>query len=414
MQSVGIIGGGIIGLCSAWFLRKAGYEVTVLDKGDFTDGCSYGNAGMIVPSHIIPLAAPGVIRKGLSWLFDPSSPLAIKPDFDLGLIRWLFAFYLSATPKKVNRATPHLAAINLLSKALYQQLTLEAELDFQLKEKGILMLYKSAKTEKEELKLADIANGMGIRAQAFSSAEVAKFDPNITYDIKGAIYFPGDAHIHPGGFMSALKSVLKQQGVRLISNKRVDQIQSSGKKIKSISSNGASFSFDQYLICSGVWSNELVKKLGINIPLVSGKGYSFMVDNDLGLHIPSLLLDHKVSVTPMEDKLRFGGTMELGKPNAKIKTQRLRGIVGAIQQYYPQLKVEMPKNADIWCGHRPCSPDGLPFIGKLNGMENLTVATGHGMMGLSLGPATGKLVSQVIKGEQPDIDITAFDVNRFN
>lgn len=413
MKTVGIIGGGIVGLCSAWYLQAAGFEVTVVDKGDFKTGCSYGNAGMIVPSHIVPLAAPGALLKGLKWLLNPQSPFAIQPGFDLEIFRWLYSFYCSANKKKVALAIPHLAKISLLSKSLYQQLSLEPALDFQLNEQGILMLYQKEKTGEAEHKLAEMANSLGIAAQILSKEALAKMDSIITYQVKGAVYFPGDAHINPTQFLRTLKAALIRKGVHLVGNKTVDQFQVEGKKVRAISSDKDRLSFDHYVVCCGAWTGELMKQIPAKIPVVAGKGYSFMIPNEIGLRFPSLLLDHKVSVTPIGNQIRFGGTMEIGSRSHKINKSRVKGIVGAIPQYYPQLKVKMPEKTDIWHGFRPCSPDGLPFIGKVDGFDNLTVATGHGMMGLSLAPATGKLLSQMIAGQKPDIDLSAFKVSRF-
>lgn len=414
MTNIGIVGGGITGLCSAWYLQKMGFKVTILDKGDFSNGCSYGNAGMIVPSHFTPFATPEAIHKAIRWLFKPSSPFAIHRRLNPELIRWLMIFFQSATTQKVRTAIPNLIEISLLSKALYYELAQDIDLQFKLHDTGILMLYKKAETEKAEIKQAKLANMLGIDARVLSVEEIDRLDPGIDYNVKGGVFYPGDAVIDPGQFMDSLKVALEKKGVTFLAKKRIDDLRINGRYIEAVSSKESQWSFDQYLLCSGYWTAELLKKHKPYLPLASGKGYSFNISNKIRLRLPSLLLDHKVSVSPFGGMIRFGGTMELGATNCRINVKKVQGIIAAIQQYYPQITFKMPEPSEIWHGFRPCSPDGLPYIGRLNRIENLTIATGHGMMGLSLGPATGKLVSQIIAGERTEMDVSAFDVNRFD
>lgn len=413
MSTIGIIGGGIIGLSTAWYLQEAGCQVTVLDQGNYTDGCSYGNAGMIVPSHIVPLAAPGVVRKGLRWLLDSRSPFGIRPELDKDLVRWLYRFCLSANRKNVVSAIPHLAKLSLWSRALFQDLSDDPRLDFALQESGILLLYQKDKTGREEAQTAAIANQLGIEANAFTKATLAAFDPTVQYGARGAVFYPGDAIVEPSKLMTGLRRAILNKGGKVLVSKHVDKIYKDGRQMVAISTGEESWTFDHYVICSGIWSASLLRQLAVWIPVVSGKGYSFMTANTIGIHQPSLLIDHKVSVTPVGNQLRIGGTMVLGDHSTKISANRIRGMITAIQQYYPALEIAMPALDDVWYGFRPCSPDGLPIIGRVPGVDNLVVATGHGMMGMSLGPATGKLVSQIILERSTHLDTTPFVPERF-
>lgn len=412
MSKIGIIGGGVVGMCVAWYLRRTGHEVVIIDKGDMQAGCSWGNAGMIVPSHFVPLAAPGMISKGIRWMFDASSPFYVRPRFDTGLFRWGWEFYRSSTHKKVERSAPALRDLSLFSLDCYQQLSVD--LPFDLHSGGLLMLYRKPETGEEEIETVEMAHRLGLQAKVLSLAEVKKLEPQITIDALGGIYFPGDKHLSPSSLMKALQQRLVDMGVRLVSNKTVTSFQVSQAKITRTETNDGAFAFDHVVLAAGVWSQELGRALGLKLPVEAGKGYSFMVkQSQERVSIPTLLLDDRVAVTPIGDQVRFGGTMEIGGINHSINMHRLRGIVDAIPKYYPNLKVGLPSETDVWHGLRPCSPDGLPFIGRSRSITNLFVATGHGMMGISLGPGTGRLIADLINECRLEVDLVAFDPARF-
>jgi D-amino-acid dehydrogenase len=412
MAKTGIIGGGIMGLCTAYYLRKAGHEVAVFDRGDFSQGCSHGNAGMVVPSHIIPLAAPGVIRQGLKWLLDSKSPFSIRPSWNPELWYWLFHFQKAATKKAVQKAIPALAQFSLQSSALYQAMAASGDFDFTLHRTGMLMLCQKANTLHEELQVAELAKAHGIEANFLHQDDLAVLDPNVRYSVRGAVYYPGDAIIDPAETMKALRQWLVQQGVGFFSGTDITALKKGSGRIQSASSpSGQSWEFDHWVLCGGVWTSRLLKDLGFQLPLVGGKGYSFLQNNPIGLRIPALLLDHRVSVSPLQHRIRFGGTMELGPLRTNIRWSRVEGIFESIKYYYPDWKGELPDINAVWYGFRPCSPDGLPCIGKIPGFENLHVATGHGMMGVSLAPATGQAIAdQILKNENP---MPAFRPERF-
>jgi D-amino-acid dehydrogenase len=412
MKKIGIIGGGIVGMCSALYLRRAGHEVTIIDKGDMLSGCSWGNAGMIVPSHFIPLAAPGMISKGIRWMFDPSSPFYVRPRFDSRLIRWGWNFYRHATQERVENAAPVLRDLSLFSKQCYQELS--QTLPFKLHDRGLLMLYRKRETGEEELETVEMAHRLGIQAEVLSPGAVQAMEPEVRITTLGGIFFPGDNHLSPSDLMSALRQQLLDHDVHVLPNVTVKNFETGNKRIESIVTSDGSLHFDGIVLAAGSWSPEISKHLDLTIPVEAGKGYSFMLRSpEAMVRIPTLLLDDRVAVTPMGSDIRFGGTMEIGGINSNIDMNRVRGIVDAIPRYYPDLKIAMPAANEVWHGLRPCSPDGLPFLGRSHRYENLVVATGHGMMGVSLGPGTGKVVADLVDGLNPRVNISAFDVDRF-
>jgi D-amino-acid dehydrogenase len=288
-MKVAIIGGGIIGLSSAYYLNKAGHEVTVIDKGDLSDGCSHGNAGMIVPSHIIPLAAPGMIAKGIRWMFNSTSPFYVKPRLNLDLLRWGFQFYKHANERHVQAAIPALKELSLYSKTQYQQLATDLPFDFGYAERGLLMLYQTAETEHEEAETAAIANAHGVKAQILSVAEVQQLEPDVKVTARGAVYFPGDAHLTPQNLMCQLIPYLKKQGVSFLSNTPVEDFTVINGKINSVRTTAGEYHFDEIVLASGSWSGTVAKRLGITLPMQGGKGYSFLLKGvEKNIRIPSI------------------------------------------------------------------------------------------------------------------------------
>ena len=411
---INIIGGGVSGLFSAYYLQKSGCEVTIIERGSFADGCSFGNAGMIVPSHIIPLAQPGMIAKGLKWMLSSTSPFYIKPRLSWGLVRWGMLFWKYSTEQHVQYSIPVLRDISLLSKQLFQELNTSQDVAFGWHEKGLAMLYKNASVEPEMIEEAHIANKAGVEAHVLNGNEMQQLEPHVKIDVKGAVYYPGDAHINPNQLIANMVRHLRTNGVTILENQEVIDFEIQGNTIKGIITNQQKIEADEVLIASGAWSPLMTEKLGISLPLQGGKGYSFML-NDVAknIQIPAIMLEARATATPMANDLRFAGTMEIVGTDMSVNPNRVRGIVQSINNYYPDVEVSMPDTNTVWRGLRPCSPDGLPYIGSVKHFKNLTLATGHGMMGISLGPATGKLISEIITHQKTSMNIKPFEPMRF-
>lgn len=413
MSKVLIIGGGIVGLTSAYYLQKRGYEVTILDKGDIADNCSFGNAGMIVPSHFVPLAAPGMIKQGIRWMFDSKSPFYVRPSLNGNLISWGLKFMKHATAKHVSEAAVPLRDLSLLSKKLYEGLAKEPDFDFELTKNGILAFYKTEKAAEEEAHLAARAIELGLDMAVLTVDECRALQPDLKLDVLGAVHYRCDAHLYPTKLMNALLKYLSNNGVNIVRHKEVDKIETSGNRITKVFTGSTAWEADEYILAAGSWSPAVAKMADAKISLMPGKGYSFMEpEPQQRVTIPALLCEARVAITPMNGQLRYGGTMELDKINTRINMQRVKGIVESVPAYFPDLKPSVPVEKDIWYGFRPSSPDGLPYIGRCKKRENLIIATGHGMMGLSLGPATGLLVSQIVSGIATDIKMEPYALVR--
>jgi D-amino-acid dehydrogenase len=414
-----VIGGGVIGLFSAYYLLEAGERVVIIDKSSGEEGCSFGNAGMVVPSHFIPLASPGMIEKGLKWMLDSESPFYVKPRVSLELLKWGLQFYKNSNQKHVDRSVPILRDLGLMSKSLYHDLA--QKFDYSYEEKGLIMYCKKQSTLDEEAHVAELANKIGIEAKVLGRLEIHALEPQIKPDVAGAVYFPGDAHLNPTELIETLKRYLIEKGVVIKNNSELVGVQSDGDSITSLEilSNDRSENIeaDKVVLAAGSWSGVLGKMLKLSLPMQAGKGYSVSKSQlpNKEIFIPNILVEARVAITPMSGRfVRFGGTMEIGGLDSTINMNRVRGIIKSVPEFFPNYTLDLPKKEEVWYGFRPCSPDGLPYIGKSANYKNLFINTGHAMMGISLAPASGKLVAQLVANENLEMGIEGFSPQRFD
>jgi D-amino-acid dehydrogenase len=415
VKTILVIGGGIIGLCTAYYAMRRGHKVTVVERGGPDhDCCSLGNAGMIVPSHFVPLAAPGMVGLGLKMLVDPEGPFAIRLSLDPELLDWCWKFACSCTHAHVQRAGPVLRDLNLASRACYEELSSEPGADFGLTQRGLLMLCKLPETLREESKLADSARGLGLAAEVLDSKQAAILDPGLRMDIAGAVYFPQDCHLTPYRLVAGLTRVLQEQGVHFHWNTEVHGVLARQRCVEGVTTSSGALTADETVIAGGAWSSRLARSLGLKLPMQAGKGYSITVAKPRALPgLCSILAEARIAVTPMGSSLRFAGTMEITGLDPSINQRRVDGIIKSIPRYFPDIAPADFAGVPIWSGLRPCSPDGLPYIGRFRRYDNLSVATAHSMMGLSLGPITGKLVAEILSDEQPSLPIDLISPDRY-
>src|SRR5258708_5702768 len=279
-KSVVIIGGGIIGLSAAYYAVKKGLTVTLLERGGPDhDCCSLGNAGMIVPSHFVPLAAPGMVGLGLRMLLNPEGPFAIRPCLDKDLIGWCLKFMRSANAEHVRRASPVLRDLHLAGRACYEELAEQLETDFGLVKRGLLMICKTKHAFDEEAGLAVDARRLGLQAEVLSIAELAELEPGITMDVAGAVYYPQDCHLQPNKLMAGLQRACSKSGVEFIWNAEVSGWRAKDVRIEGVLTSKGEFNADEYVLAAGSWSPSAVRELGISLPQQAGKRYSFNAPN---------------------------------------------------------------------------------------------------------------------------------------
>ena len=411
-MKVTIIGGGVIGLCSAYYLSKSGYAVTVVEKNDLTEGCSFGNMGYISPSHFIPLATPGIIAQGLKWMMSSSSPFYIKPRLNLDLVRWGLAFRNSANAKNVERSAPHLNNLLQLSRGLMSDLKKDLP-EFSMIEKGCWMLYKSEKTGEHEKHLSDQANNFGLKTIICTQAEIQSRETEVEVNVAGGVLYLDDCHVDPRGYMQSLYNWLQKAGVKFWLNTEVTGFEKSGSKINAIITSRGKLDTDEIVIANGSWLQEISKLLNIKILMQPGKGYSIAYkDLPKNLLYPSILVDDRTATSPINRLLRIGGTMELSGHSDNILPKRVMSIYNAFKKYYPSLNLPAPDTSKAWFGYRPVTPDGMPYIGRHSQYSNLTYAGGHAMLGVSAATGTGKLINEIISHAPLSIDISAFSPER--
>ncbi len=412
-MKVTIVGGGVIGLCSAYYLRKAGHEVTVIEKNTITDGCSFGNMGYISPSHFIPLATPGIIRQGLKWMMSSSSPFYIKPRLNADLIRWGLAFKRSATAGHVEQSAPHLNNLLQLSRELMVDLKKELA-PFDMIEKGCWMLYKTAKTGEHEKHLAEQAHRFGLKTISCTPQQVQDYEKQVEVNVAGGVLYLDDCHVSPARFMHSLYEQLLKMGVKFWLNTNVTGFEKKDGKITAVITDKMQLPCEELVIANGSWLGNISKILGIQMLMQPGKGYS-IVYNDLekNLQYPSILVDDRTATSPIEKWLRIGGTMEMSGHSDNILPKRVIAVYNAFKKYYPGMQLPEPNTAKAWYGYRPVTPDGMPYIGRHNKYSNLVYAGGHAMLGVSAAAGTGVLVNELVGHKTPSIPVSAFDPERF-
>lgn len=415
MKDIVIIGGGAIGMCTAYYLLQHGVKATIIDKGEMGQACSLHNAGYISPSHFVPLAAPGIISQGLKWLLDPVSPFYIKPRLDPAFISWAWKFRKSCSRNNVERAAPLLRDLANTSRSLFEGMAKANGMAFEYTPKGLLVLFRSERGRAAQLEEAEMAHRIGVGALFLEKSDVKKLVPEIEIRAGGGLYFPGDSHITPAKFVADLARYLENNGIHMMANTEVKGLVMSGGHMTSVLTSGGEIQADEFVLAGGSWSPELVRPLGIKLLVQAGKGYSVTIQRpDRKPLIPMILSESRVALTSMGDTFRAAGTMEIAGLDLSITQRRVQAILDAVPYYIGGFTPDDFAAGQVWAGLRPVSPDGLPFIGRFRTCPNLVSATGHAMLGITLAPVTGKIVADLIAGEKPQFEMALLDPGRFN
>lgn len=407
-----VIGGGVIGTCAAYYLRARGRQVTLLERGEIAAGSSYGNAGLIVPSHSVPLATPGALASGLRWMLDPESPFYIKPRPDLPLLRWLLRFMAACRPGRVRQALPVLRDLTTASAARYAELAALDGLRFGYEPNGSLYVFKTPRGFRHAKEEAHLLAAASIESEALEGEEACHLEPSLRPDLAGALFFPGDAHLNPAEFVRGLARWIEQRGVCIQTGTEVLGFETAGRRVTNIKTTRGDFSADHVVLAAGSWSPGLAHGLRLRLPIQPAKGYSVTIPRPAASPvIPLLLGEARVGITPLGERLRFAGTLEMAGLDLSVNQRRVAAILRSAQAYVTGLDRMEP--GEVWSGLRPCTPDGLPIIGPAPSLDNLVVAAGHATIGMTLGPITGELVAQIVCGETPTFDLHPLRPERF-
>ncbi|MEU6999759.1 FAD-dependent oxidoreductase [Nonomuraea sp. NPDC046570] len=401
-----IIGGGVAGLFSAYHLRLSGCSVAVVERGPIggPQSCSSGNTGFVGTQGSAPLAEPGVPAQGLRWLLNPESPFYIKPRPDPALLAWLWHFRRACTAEAAQASFRILLDLKQRSLAMLRDLCTPDTLTAN----GMVVAFKTP----QAFEKAARALPPGVPLRVLEPAELSALEPGVEFDIAGALYNEEGAYLRVPSFLTELAGTLTGMGVDLHEHTEVTGFETTGHRVRQVRTTRGDFRPGETVIAAGTWSAACARKLDVKLRLQPAKGYTVTVKTSPGApRLPVLLSEGKVALTPLGDRLRLGGTLELAGLDGRISRRRVDGILRAVRSHLPAL--DTSATLDTWSGFRPCTPDSLPYIGRAAPYRNLVIACGHGHIGLGLAPAGGRLVAQIVSGAEPDVDLTPFRVDRY-
>ncbi len=411
-----MVGAGIVGLSCAYHLLRRGRGVTVVDREGPGAGSSWGNSGLIVPSHSIPLAAPGVISRGLRWLADPASPFYVRPRPSADLVRWLLRFRSAARGGPMERSAAVLASLTLAGVRAWDELVESERIECGYARRGLLALYATDHGMAEGAEEAELLGRLGVPAAVLDRDAVLEIEPAASGEIRGGVHFGADANLDPAAAVSGLARRVEEMGGRIEAGRAVTSIAVSGGAVERVEAGDASYRPREVVLAAGSWSPGIARTVGIRLPVQPAKGYSVTIPSTPDgwrPRIPLMAHEARAALAPIGDGMRMAGTLELTGMDLSINRRRVRAIASGLGRYVPGLAGMQVDPAQVWCGLRPCAPDGLPIIGRPGAVGGLIVATAHAMIGMTLGPITGRLVSQLAMGERPELDLAPVSPNRF-
>jgi len=410
---VAIIGGGVIGVGSACALAERGARVLLLERGEVCSGASYGNAGWISPSHGTPLPSPGVVTQALRWLFDPESPFYVKPRFELELARWLLGFLRASTLARAKETMRLNRELVVASLSLYRELAASGA-DFHFQMRGLVVACESDSGLAKARHELEALRELGGEGGPLSAADLRAHVGLLSESLRGGVTFHQDAHLDPERLVRVLAERAAARGARIETNQEVLALERAGRRVTRIVATRGDFRADQVVLAAGAWSPLVAQGLGLRLPVQGAKGYSVTARCPPELvTCPVLLSEAKVAVTPLGDgRLRFAGTLELAGLDPAVNSRRVSAILRAVERFLPGLLAKTER-LETWRGFRPLCPDDLPILGRPRALENLVIATGHGMSGISQGPMTAQLVSELCLGRTPSLSLAPFSPDRF-
>ncbi len=410
-HDVVIVGGGVIGLALALHLLDAGRGVLVLERGGVGSGASHGNCGTITPSHALPLSLPGMVGQALRWMGARDAPFYVKPRLDFELLSWMIGFARRCnwdTARCVGRARAEL--LNH-SRLWLEQLIAREKIECEFVASGLLTVFGSQRAFDRSRYLERELPALGIPIETWTPAQVQAAEPALKPGLVAGHWYPGDARLRPDRLVAALAERVRARGGVIREQVRVERFHDGGDGLAAVVA-GQAIAAKQLVLCAGAWSPELTRALGLRIPLQPGKGYSITYSRPgCCPTLPLVLREPSVCVTSWGSGYRLGSTMEFAGYDASLNRVRLDALVRGAGRFL--IEPEGPTRIEEWAGWRPMSMDELPIIGASSRFPNLYYATGHGMLGVSMAVATGRLLADALCGRRPDIDLGSFAPQRF-
>jgi D-amino-acid dehydrogenase len=367
-----------------------------------------------VPSYSIPLSSPGKIAKGLKWMLHPESPFSIKPRLDPALLRWMMLFQRASRPYRCRAGIPVLRDLNLGGLLQFQALQAGLPLDLELSHQGFLEVFRTRHGYEEGVEDARLLEGFGIIPEIVGSEAVAEMTGGRPTRAVGGIFYPQDAHIDPRRFVEQLATHVRGMGVEIRESTMVTGFRISGSRIRAVETDRGGISARHFVLAGGAWSPGIVTGLKIDLPMQPAKGYSVtFVRTDACPVIPVGLSEAKTVLTPLGERFRVAGTLEFAGFDESWGRRRVLSVVRSMCDYFPDIDPSAMAVEEIWQGFRPCSPDGLPYLGHTDAYDNLIVAAGHGMLGVTQAPISGLIAAQLAAGERPELNLTPLHPDRF-
>jgi len=407
-----VVGGGVIGAACSHQLASRGYQVTVIEKDRWGSACSHGNCGLVCPSHVLPLTEPGTVRKTIASLLKGNSPFSIRPRFDPRLWKWLWRFARRCRHDLMLEAARARLPLLVQSQQAYRQMVEEGILDCEWEERGSLHIYQDEKPFEKFAATAQLLDQeFGLPPERLDGDQLQAMEPTLNAGLAGAWYFPDDVHVRPDRLLASWRRQLEQQGVEIHEECELKRLVCEQGRVVAAVTEDAEFDVDGVVVATGALTPLLARQLGCRLPIQPGKGYSITMPRPEPCpSIPLLFVQHKVAATPMMTGYRLGSMMEFNGYDTRIKPRRLRLLRRAAEQYLAAPYCDPVE--EEWYGWRPMTSDGVPFIDLLPGLENAWVAAGHNMLGLSMAPATGQLIAELIDGGPTSIDPAPYRIAR--
>ena len=404
-KDVVIVGGGCIGLMSAYCLQKSGRSVTVIDKSDITNGTSFGNAGLLSAFKKAPFSTPGAITETLKLMLKGESPLSIHPTLDLHLFKWLSKFAASATEARLKRTLALFERYGQVSLDMYQSMVEDDGIDFHFRKDGLLMIYTEQKSF--DAKAAHCNDPLAY--EILSKERTKEYMPILNDKVIGSILLKENGHIDAGEMMLAVKKYLEEKGVEFLLNEEVERLEFEGSKVSKIRTSKGAYEAETFILSTGA-DDKLARQAKNRFMMTPAKGYSltFNMDKELMPKTSSLFADLFIAMTPRRETIRMTAKLELGTTDPSIVKKQIDSMNKNLAQYTNEFK---RKNVVEWSGFRPLTPNDIPILGFDENYKNLVHATGLGWLGITFAPSIGKIINDVItidKRNESNADILLF------